>query len=210
MGINPNSGDGVEKNYTIDGRHDAENLVSDAEHTGQEAGKAFAHIAAQADSANNGMSELSQRVATLEQRTANTGDLTSRLSKLEANTVTKDPQGRIQTADPAADGDAATKRYVDETAKKQSNSAVLSTGDKTGSWATWNKTTCPPWLTIGASSLTIPEGRWRVEVLKGQVVIYENGALKDRAPAGWDGVILGSSQVYDGTGNATLIVTKLY
>lgn len=66
MGINPNSGDGVEKNYTIDGRQDAENLVSDAEHTGQEAGKAFAHIAAQADSANNGMSELSKRVSALE------------------------------------------------------------------------------------------------------------------------------------------------
>ena len=46
MGINPNAGDGVEHNYTIDGRHDAEDLVSDAEHTGQEAGKAFAHIAA--------------------------------------------------------------------------------------------------------------------------------------------------------------------
>lgn len=210
MGINPNSGDGVEKNYTFDGRHDVESLVTEAEHTGNEAGKVFSHIAAQADSANNGMSELSQRVATLEQRTANTGDLTSRLSKLEANTVTKDPQGRIQTADPAADGDAATKRYVDETAKKQSNSAVLTTGEKTGSWAPWNKTTCPPWLTIGASSLTIPEGRWRIEVLKGQVIIYENGALKDRAPTGWDGVILGSSQVYDGTGNATLIVTKLY
>lgn len=210
MGINPNSGDGVEKNYAIDGRHDVENLVTDSEHTGNEAGKVFSHIAAQADSANNGMSELSQRVATLEQRTANTGDLTSRLSKLETNTVTKDPQGRIQTADPAADGDAATKRYVDETAKKQSNSAVLTTGGKTGSWAPWNKNTCPPWLTIGASSLTIPEGRWRIEVLKGQVIIYENGALKDRAPTGWDGVILGSSQVYDGTGNATLIVTKLY
>lgn len=190
MGINPNSGDGVERNYTIDGRHDAENLVSDAEHTGQEAGKAFAHIAAQADSANTGMSELSQRVATLEQRTADTGDLTSRLSKLETNT--------------------ATKRYVDTTVKNHSNSAVLTTGEKTGSWAPWNKNTCPPWLTIGASSLTIPEGRWRIEVLKGQVVVYENGALKDRAPAGWDGVIIGSSQVYDGAGNATVIITKLY
>lgn len=209
MGINPNSGDRVEKNYAIDGRHDAQSVVTEAEYTGNEAGKVFAHIAAQADSANTGMSELSQRVATLEQRTANTGELTSRLSKLEANTVTKDPKGRIQTADPA-DADAATKRYVDETAKKQSNSAVLTTGEKTGSWAPWNKTTCPPWLTIGASSLTIPEGRWLIEVLKGQVIIYENGALKDRAPTGWDGVILGSSQVYDGTGNATLIVTKLY
>jgi len=66
MGINPNSGDGVEKNYTVDGRTDATDIVSDAEHTGQEAGKAFAHIAAQADSANTGMGELSKRVATLE------------------------------------------------------------------------------------------------------------------------------------------------
>lgn len=66
MGINPNSGDGVERNYTVDGRQDAENLVSDAEHTGQEAGKVFAHIAAQADSANTGMSELSQRIESLE------------------------------------------------------------------------------------------------------------------------------------------------
>lgn len=72
MGINPNSGDGVEKNYTIDGRHDAEGLVSDAEHTGQEAGKAFAHIAAQADSANNGTSELSKRVAALEKQSTPT------------------------------------------------------------------------------------------------------------------------------------------
>lgn len=210
MGIRPNSGDGVERNYVIDGRHDAEGLVSDAEHTGQEAGKAFSHIAAQADSANTGMSELSQRVATLEQRTADTGDLTSRLSKLETNTVTKDAQGRIQTADPAVEGDAATKRYVDTTVKNHSTSAVLTTGEKTGSWAPWNKDTCPPWLTIGASSLTIPEGRWRIEVLKGQVVVYENGALKDRAPEGWDGVIIGSSQVYDGAGNATVIITKLY
>ena len=210
MGINPNSGDGVERNYAIDGRQDAENLVTEAEHTGQEAGKAFAHISAQADSANAGMSELSKRVATIEQRTADTGDLLSRLSKLEANSVTKDAHGRIQTADPAAAGDAATKRYVDTTVDNHSNSAVLTTGGKTGSWAPWNKNTCPPWLTIGASSLTIPEGRWRIEVLKGQVVVYENGALKDRAPAGWDGVIIGSSQVYDGAGNATVIITKLY
>lgn len=210
MGINPNSGDGIEKNYTIDGRHDAQSVVTEAEYTGNEAGKVFAHISAQADSANTGMSELSQRVSALEQRTTDTGDLLGRLSKLETKTVTKDAQGRIQTADPAAEGDAATKRYVDETAKKQSNSAVLSTGDKTGSWAPWNKNTCPPWLTIGASSLTIPEGRWRIEVLKGQVLIYENGSLKDRAPAGWDGVALRTAQIYDGTGNATLIVTKLY
>lgn len=187
MGINPNSGDGVEKNYTIDGRHDAENLVTEAEHTGQEAGKAFAHIAAQADSANAGMSELAKRVTALEQRADNTNGLITRLEKLETGAVTKD--------------------YVDTTTK---TSAVLTTGTKTGSWAPWNKNTCPPWLTIGTSSLNIPDGRWRIEVLKGQVVIYENGALKDRAPTGWDGVIIGSSQVYDGTGNATLIVTKLY
>lgn len=66
MGINPNSGDGVEKNYTVDGRTDATSVVSDAEHTGQEAGKVFAQIAAQADSANKGTSDLSKRVATLE------------------------------------------------------------------------------------------------------------------------------------------------
>ena len=66
MGINPNSGDGVEKNYTIDGRHDVENLVTEAENTGNEAGKVFSHIAAQADSANTGMSELSKRIESLE------------------------------------------------------------------------------------------------------------------------------------------------
>ncbi|OFT46977.1 hypothetical protein HMPREF3158_05390 [Corynebacterium sp. HMSC06G04] len=194
MGIRPKSGSPTEGKYRIDGSHIANGLVEDSRHTGEQAGQAIVEISAQADSANKGTAELAKRVTALENR----------------STVTKDPKGRIQTADPAADGDAATKRYVDETAKKQSNSAVLTTGDKTGSWAPWNKTTCPPWLTIGASSLTIPEGRWRIEVLKGQVIIYENGALKDRAPAGWDGVILGSSQVYDGTGNATLIVTKLY
>ena len=161
MGIRPNKGDKVERNYRIDGSTEAQQLINDSEHTGNEAGKVFAEIDAQASSSNKGMIELSKRVAALEGKTAFT-------------------------------------------------SAVLTTGEKTGSWAPWDKTTCPPWLTIGSSSLIIPEGRWRIEVLKGQVVIYENGALKDRAPAGWDGVILGSSQVYDGTGNATLIVTKLY
>lgn len=68
MGINPNSGDGVEKNYTVDGRTDATSIVSDAEHTGNEAGKAFAQIAAQADSANKGTSDLSKRVAALEKQ----------------------------------------------------------------------------------------------------------------------------------------------
>lgn len=66
MGISPNSGDGVEKNYAVDGRHDAENLVTESEHTGQEAGKAFAYIAAQTESANKGTSDLSRRVAALE------------------------------------------------------------------------------------------------------------------------------------------------
>lgn len=68
MGINPNSGDGIEKNYTVDGRTDATSIVSDAEHTGNEAGKVFSQIAAQADSANKGTSDLSKRVATLEGR----------------------------------------------------------------------------------------------------------------------------------------------
>ena len=66
MGINPNAGDGVEKNYTIDGRHDAEGILSDSEHVGQEAGKVFSQISAQADSANKGTSDLSKRVAALE------------------------------------------------------------------------------------------------------------------------------------------------
>ncbi|OUJ22322.1 hypothetical protein [Corynebacterium kefirresidentii] len=97
MGINPNSGDGVEKNYTIDGRHDAENLVSDAEHTGQEAGKAFAHIAAQADSANTGNAELSKRVAALEN--ASSPDLASYALKKDLDNLAtkKDVQdSRIQ------------------------------------------------------------------------------------------------------------------
>ena len=102
MGINPNAGDGVEKNYTVDGRTDATSIVSDAERTGQEAGKVFAHIAAQADSANNGMSELSNRVKVLEGKA----------------TVTRDGSGRVQSADPAAPNDVATKRYVDQSIEK--------------------------------------------------------------------------------------------
>lgn len=108
MGINPNSGDGVEKNYTVDGRTDATSIVSDAEYTGQEAGKAFAHIAAQADSANAGMSELSKRVKVLEGKA----------------TVTKDGSGRIQSADPAAPNDVATKRYVDQSIEKAKSPAI--------------------------------------------------------------------------------------
>ena len=89
MGIRPNSGDRVERNYTIDGRHDADNLVTEAEYTGNEAGKAFAHISAQADSANTGMSELSQRVSALEAKA-------------------KDPQPELESI--SGDGWAAYKR----------------------------------------------------------------------------------------------------
>lgn len=99
MGINPNSGDSIEKNYLIDGRHNAESLVTDSENTGKEAGKVFAHIAAQADSANTSAGELAGRVKALEERQA----------------VVKDTDGRIQATDPASPDDVATKRYVDET-----------------------------------------------------------------------------------------------
>ena len=85
MGINPNAGDGVEKNYTVDGRTDATNIVSDAEHTGQEAGKAFAHIAAQAESANKGNSDLSRRVAALEK--ASGPDLSGYATKSDVDAV---------------------------------------------------------------------------------------------------------------------------
>lgn len=82
MGINPNSGDGVEKNYTVDGRTDATSIVSDAEHTGNEAGKVFAQIAAQADSANKGTSDLSKRVKAIEGKLANNGVFQVRDGKL--------------------------------------------------------------------------------------------------------------------------------
>lgn len=81
MGIKPNSGDGVEKNYTVDGRTDVTSIVSDAEHTGNEAGKVFAHIAAQTESANKGTSALSKRVAALE--TASGPDLSGYATKQE-------------------------------------------------------------------------------------------------------------------------------
>ncbi|OFP19927.1 hypothetical protein HMPREF2996_00180 [Corynebacterium sp. HMSC066C02] len=67
MGIRPNNGDKAETNYRVDGSTEAQQLINDAEHTGNEAGKVFAEISAQADSANNGMSELSKRVTALEQ-----------------------------------------------------------------------------------------------------------------------------------------------
>lgn len=103
MGINPNAGDGVEHNYTIDGRHDAENLVSDAEHTGQEAGKAFAHIAAQADSANTGTSELSKRVSALEAKAP--PDLSKYATTAQLNTK----QDKLPTAKTQGTGWSATK-----------------------------------------------------------------------------------------------------
>lgn len=73
MGINPNSGDGVEKNYTVDGRTDATDIVSDSEHTGNEAGKVFAEVAAKADSANAGATELAKRVKAIEGKLASNG-----------------------------------------------------------------------------------------------------------------------------------------
>lgn len=66
MGIKPNRGDKVETNYRIDGSAEAQQLINDAEHTGNEAGKVFTEISAQADSANKGTSDLSRRVAALE------------------------------------------------------------------------------------------------------------------------------------------------
>lgn len=66
MGIRPNKGDKVERNYRIDGSTEAQQLINDSEHTGNEAGKVFAEISAQADSANSGASELSKRVGAIE------------------------------------------------------------------------------------------------------------------------------------------------
>lgn len=66
MGIRPNKGDKVERNYRVDGSTEAQQLINDSEHTGNEAGKVFAEIDAQASSSNKGMSELSKRVTALE------------------------------------------------------------------------------------------------------------------------------------------------
>lgn len=68
MGIRPNRGDKIESNYRIDGRAEAHVLITEAEHTGNEAGKVFAEIDAQADSANKGTTELSSRVKKLEDK----------------------------------------------------------------------------------------------------------------------------------------------
>lgn len=70
MGIRPNRGDKVETNYRIDGRAEAQQLINESEHTGNEAGKVFTEISAQADSANKGTTELSQRVSALEKQLA--------------------------------------------------------------------------------------------------------------------------------------------
>ncbi|WP_061925997.1 hypothetical protein [Corynebacterium simulans] len=66
MGIRPQSGTPVETNYRVNGSTEAQQLITDAEHTGNEAGKVFAEVAAQADSANKSAKELSSRVRTLE------------------------------------------------------------------------------------------------------------------------------------------------
>lgn len=69
MGIRPQSGTTVETNYRVDGSTEAQQLITDTEHTGNEAGKVFAEVAAKADSANTGATELSKRVAALEKNT---------------------------------------------------------------------------------------------------------------------------------------------
>lgn len=70
MGIRPNTGENVETHYRVDGSTEAQQLINDAEHTGNEAGKVFAEVAAKADSANAGATELSKRVAALEKKVA--------------------------------------------------------------------------------------------------------------------------------------------
>lgn len=66
MGIRPQSGTPVETNYRIDGSTEAQQLINDAQHTGNEAGKVFAEVAAKAESANAGATELSRRIKALE------------------------------------------------------------------------------------------------------------------------------------------------
>lgn len=186
----------VETHFDDTGRAEAEAFISEIENDGAKAGEVFAEVAAKAESANASAGELASRVKVLEER----------------QVVSKDSEGRIQAADPEGPDDVATKRYVDDQARTagQAQSAVLTSGEKTGSWAKWDPDTCPPWLGIGSNSLTLPSGRWRVEVVQGQVVIYENGALKAKAPTGWDGVVLDSGQIYDGAGGAMVIITRLY
>ena len=76
MGIRPNKGEKVEAHYRVDGSTEAQQLITDAEHTGNEAGKIFAEISAQADSASKGTTELAKRVTTLEKQTTQP-DMTS-------------------------------------------------------------------------------------------------------------------------------------
>lgn len=70
MGIRPNTGENVETHYRVDGSAEAQQLITDAEHTGNEAGKVFAEVSAQADSASKGTSELSKKVKDHEARLA--------------------------------------------------------------------------------------------------------------------------------------------
>lgn len=147
MGINPNSGDGVEHNYTIDGRHDAENLVSDAEHTGQEAGKAFAHIAAQADSANTGTSELSKRVAALEN--ASSPDLASYALKKDLD-------------------DLATKKDVQESRiQRLVCSGTTQPGSTRINIPLKAETPVPESFEISTVAVTVPPGIYRCELWLG-------------------------------------------
>ncbi|OFK27242.1 hypothetical protein HMPREF2822_12430 [Corynebacterium sp. HMSC062E11] len=81
MGIRPNNGDQVETNYRVDGSTEAQQLITDAEHTGNEAGKVFAEVAAKADSANAGATELSKRVAALEKNAARPFGLVEAVAK---------------------------------------------------------------------------------------------------------------------------------
>ncbi|MBA1834172.1 hypothetical protein [Corynebacterium wankanglinii] len=173
-----------------------DDLTATAGEVGQPIGEALDEIYATAQSANTSAGELAARIARLEGR----------------DVVVKDEAGRLQAADPAEPDDVATKRYVDGQVRTagQVQSAVLTTGERTGAWAKWKPDTCPPWLGIGSNSLTLPSGHWRVEVVQGQVVIYENGALRAKAPTGWVGVVLGSGQIYDGAGGAMVIITRLY
>lgn len=147
MGINPNSGDGVEKNYTVDGRTDATSIVSDAEHTGNEAGKAFAHIAAQADSANTGTSELSKRVAALEN--APRPDLASYALKKDLDNL-------------------ATKKDVQASRVQR----LVCSGNAPPGSARINiplkaETPVPEAFETGASTVTVPAGIYRCELWLG-------------------------------------------
>lgn len=147
MGINPNAGDGVEKNYTIDGRHDAEGILSDSEHAGQEAGKVFAHIAAQADSANKGTSDLSKRVAALENAPARDMSAYALKTDLE-NLATKQElqESRIQRLICSGNTQAGSARV---NVRLQAETPV------------------PEGFEVGAASVTVPPGIYRCELWLG-------------------------------------------